>query len=243
MRVDCDVHIGYESISALAPYLPPGSRELLTHSATHGFTVPGYPWQHPTGWVRKDTYRQVGSAKSLTPGFTLEQLHEQLLDRYAIDRAIVIPDEPAGYSILPNTAFAADLCTAYNDWLAEHWLIREPKLAATVVVPAQHPQAAAAEIRRLAGRPEFAGVFLPGGARVPFRQPDLRPDLAGRRRDRHASRHPRALRRGRYCRGVDGARATRTSTWNTTRWWARACSGISLRSSAMASSSASRARV
>jgi len=171
MRVDCDVHIGYDSIAALAPYLPPGSRELLTHSATHGFTVPGYPWQHPTGWIRKDTYQQVGSAKGLTPGFTLEQLRQHLLDRYAIDRAIVIPDEPAGYSVLPNTALAADLCTAYNDWLVDHWLVREPKLAATAVVPAQHPQAAAAEIRRLAGRPEFAGVFLPGAARVPYGNP------------------------------------------------------------------------
>jgi uncharacterized protein len=171
MRVDCDVHIGYGSIAELEPYLPPAARELLVHSATHGFTVPGYPWQHPTGWIRKDTYRREGTASSLTPGFSLEQLHEQLLDRYGIDRAIVIPDEPAGYSILPITRFAADLCSAYNDWLAEHWLAREPKLAGTIVVPAQHPEAAAAEIRRLAGRPEFVGVFLPGGARVPYGNP------------------------------------------------------------------------
>jgi uncharacterized protein len=40
-----------------------------------------------------------------------------------------------------------------------------------LVVPAQWPEAAAAEIRRLGGRDEFVGVFLPGAARIPYGNP------------------------------------------------------------------------
>ena len=40
-----------------------------------------------------------------------------------------------------------------------------------IVVPAQYPEAAAREIRRVGGRDEFAGIFLPGGARIPYGNP------------------------------------------------------------------------
>jgi uncharacterized protein len=170
-RVDCDIHVGYGSLSELHPYLPADTRDRLVESATFGFTMPGYSWQHPTGWIRRDTYDSDGVGEGLTPGFPLEQLRTQHLDRYGIDLAILIPDEAAGYSVLPNPRLAADLCRAYNDWLADTWLSRDARLRGTIVVPAQDPAAAAAEIHRLAGRDEFVGVFLPGGARIPYGNP------------------------------------------------------------------------
>jgi predicted TIM-barrel fold metal-dependent hydrolase len=169
--VDCDIHVGYDALSDVHPYLSATTRELLQESATFGFQMPSYPWQHPTGWIRKDTYGGKTAAGALTPGFTLGQLREQLLDRYGVDRGIAIPDEPAGYSILPNANLAAELCSAYNSWLADHWLSHEPRLAGTIVVPGQHPAAAAREIRRWAGDDRFVGVFLPGAARVPYGNP------------------------------------------------------------------------
>ena len=170
-RVDCDIHVGYEALSDLYPYLRAQTRDLLQNSATFGFTMPGYTWQHPTGWIRRDTYSETATGEALTPGFTLEQLRSQLLDRYSVDVGIAIPDEAAGYSVLPNTGLATELCSAYNDWLADHWLAIEPRLRGTIVVPAQNPAAAAAEIRRLAGRDQFVGVFLPGAARIPYGNP------------------------------------------------------------------------
>ena len=84
-RVDCDIHVGYGSLSDLYPYLPAHTRDLLAESATFGFTMPGYAWQHPTGWIRRDTYDSDGVGEGLTPGFTLEQLRTQHLDRYGIE--------------------------------------------------------------------------------------------------------------------------------------------------------------
>jgi uncharacterized protein len=174
MLVDCDVHVAYDSLRDLRPYLDPANRELLDHSGTYGLSMPTYPWNHPTGWIRKDTYpREPDESRTgmLNPAFGIDQLRDHLLDRYDVTYAITIPDEPASFSIFPNPRLAAALCSAYNDWLLEHWLQEDERLRGTLVVPAQHPEAAAAEIRRLGGLDEFAGVFLPGGARIPYGNP------------------------------------------------------------------------
>lgn len=172
MLIDCDVHIAYDSVKDLIPYADPLTRELIERSGTYGLELPGYPWSHPAGWIRRDTYdAEAGSAGGLTPAFPPRQLRDHLLDRFGVDYAIAVPDEPAGYAILPNGRLAAGLCSAYNDWLLERWLQEERRLRGTLVVPAQWPEAAAAEIRRLGGRDEFCGVFLPGGARVPYGNP------------------------------------------------------------------------
>src|SRR5919112_405488 len=103
--IDCDIHVGYETLLDLAPYLDPATRELVVNCGTNGLGMPSYPWYHPTGW------------------------------------------------------------------LFEQWLEPEPRLRGLVVVSAQHPEAAAAEIRRVGGRDEFVGVFLPGAARIPYGSP------------------------------------------------------------------------
>jgi predicted TIM-barrel fold metal-dependent hydrolase len=132
--------------------------------------MPSYPWNHPGGWIRQDVYERGASAADF-PYVTLDVLRERHLDRYGVDLGLVEPDEGAAFSILPNAQLAARLCSAYNDWLLERWLEEEPRLRGMLVVPAQWPDAAAREIRRLGGREEFAGVFLPGAARIPYGNP------------------------------------------------------------------------
>jgi hypothetical protein len=171
--VDCDIHLGYDSLTDLLPYLDPPTRELVLHSGSHGLTMPTYPWNHPTGWIRRDLYADEdgGYSSDFVVGISLETLRERHLDRYGVDVGIVEPDEAAVFSLLPNAQLAAKLCSAYNDFLLERWLQEERRLRGTLVVPAQYPQAAADEIRRMGTRDEFVGVFLPGAARVPYGNP------------------------------------------------------------------------
>jgi predicted TIM-barrel fold metal-dependent hydrolase len=172
MLVDCDMHLGYATLLDLLDHVDAPTRELIVHSGTNGLAMPSYPWYHPTGWIRKDAYvRDEAAGGSPFPVITLERAREQHLDRYGFSYAIVSPDEAAAFSILPNAQLAAALCRGYNDWLLERWLLEEPRLRGLLVVPAQHPAAAAAEIRRLGGRDEFVGVFLPGAARIPYGNP------------------------------------------------------------------------
>ena len=87
---------------------------------------------------------------------------------YHVTYGILTADEAAAFSIIPNGILGAKLATAYNDWLLEKWLQEDARLRGLIVVAAQHPEAAAAEIRRHAGDDRWVGVFLPGGARVPY---------------------------------------------------------------------------
>ena len=71
----------------------------------------------------------------------------------------------------PQPALAAKLASAHNDYILERYLEPEPRLRGLIAISPQNPQAAANEIRRVGGRDEFVGIFLPGGARVPYGNP------------------------------------------------------------------------
>src|SRR5437764_1633510 len=170
MLFDADIHVGYRSLTDLLPYLDPPTRELVRSSGTNGLTMTSYPWNHPSGWIRQDVYERGASAGDF-PYLSLDLLRERHLDAYDVSAGIVEPDEGAAFAILPNAQLAARLCSAYNDWLLERWLQEEPRLRGMIVVPAQWPEAAAREIRRVGGRDEFVGVFLPGASRIPYGNP------------------------------------------------------------------------
>ena len=55
---------------------------------------------------------------------------------------------------------AAALCAAVNDWMAKELLDREPRLRASILVPAQSPELAVREIERLAPDQRFVQVLL-----------------------------------------------------------------------------------
>jgi uncharacterized protein len=172
MLIDCDVHVTYRALRELVPFADPHTAELIERSGVAGLSMPTYPWVHPSGWIRRDTYdAEAVEAGAMFPGFTLEQLRAHVLDPFGVAMALANPDEAASFSVLPNARLAAGLASAYNDWLVETWLRHEPRLRGALVVPAQWPEAAAAEIRRHAGSGRFASVFLPGAARIPYGNP------------------------------------------------------------------------
>lgn len=172
MLIDCDIHVGYESLRDLVSYLDGATAELVEQSGANGLGMPSYPWYHPTGWLRSDAYDRAATAQGAQlPGQTLAQIRANVLAPFEVTYGILTPDEAAAFAILPNGALGAALCRGYNDWLLDQWLEPEPRLRGLLVVTPQHPQAAAAEIRRLGEREEIVGVFLPGGARVPYGNP------------------------------------------------------------------------
>jgi uncharacterized protein len=172
MLIDCDTHVTYGSIKEIVPFADPHTRELIERSGVAGLSMPTYPWVHPSGWIRRDTYdAEAVESGSMFPGFTLDQLRGHVLDRFDVAFAVANPDEAACFSVLPNPRLAAGLASAYNDWLVETWLRHEPRLRGSLVVSAQWPEAAAMEIRRHGDGEHFAAVFLPGAARIPYGNP------------------------------------------------------------------------
>ena len=118
MLVDCDIHVGYHSLRDLLPYLDGATAELVLESGTNGLGMPSYPWYHPQGWLRGDTYdREAAAEGAQLVGQTLERVRTSVLDPLDVTAGILTPDEAAAFAILPNPLLAAALCRGYNDWL------------------------------------------------------------------------------------------------------------------------------
>ena len=55
---------------------------------------------------------------------------------------------------------AAAFCRATNDWIRDHWLNREPRLRASIVIPSHNAELAVAEIDRRADDFRFVQVLM-----------------------------------------------------------------------------------
>src|SRR5580658_10569239 len=90
------------------------------------------------------------------PGSSLDAMRAQALDRFGIGLAICNP--LTGGQVAVSESMGAAICSAVNDWIRERWLDKEPRLRASIVVPAQAPLLAAEEIERKAGDRRFVQV-------------------------------------------------------------------------------------
>jgi predicted TIM-barrel fold metal-dependent hydrolase len=154
--VDADLHAIVGSVDVLRPYLAPQWVEWIDET---GFQAP--PWQksvYPPG--APTTIDPVWRAESdEPPGTTLHSVQRQLLD--VLEPRAAVLTCSWGVETIRHPDFAAALAAAVNDWLIAAWLDRDPRLRASIVVPAFVPEEAAREIDRVGGHPGFVQVFLP----------------------------------------------------------------------------------
>lgn len=155
--VDCDIHNNLPSEEALAPYLPERWRPYRERFGLRSYRYSGahYPRANPNA-ARTDAWPPNGRP----PGSDLAFLREQLLDAWGIEHGILNPliDENAPAQL--NAEYAAAVACAVNDWQVHEWLEPEPRLRASMVVPYEDGELAAAEIDRLAGDRRFVQVLL-----------------------------------------------------------------------------------
>jgi uncharacterized protein len=151
--IDCDVHCAPASIDELLPYMDEYWHEYV---AGAGLTLSASLW----GAYPDDR----------EPPADVESLAEQVLDpqglRYAVLNCL------SGFEASRNLYYEAALASAINDWLREHWLDRDERLRASMVVPTRDPDAARREIERVGADPRFVQVLLP--VRSDFRWGDRR---------------------------------------------------------------------
>ncbi|QBD83780.1 amidohydrolase [Ktedonosporobacter rubrisoli] len=165
--IDTDIHEAFTSLQDLVPYLQEPWKGLIAREAWRGFAQPFAYWS-TGGLSRADAKPEKGPA-----GSDYALMSKQLLDLYDITYPIL-----TGYfypaAMQMQFEFAAALACAYNDWLIEHWLDRDPRLRGSIHVAPQDPQAAVREIERLAEHPQMIQVMLPIAQRAygdPFYHP------------------------------------------------------------------------
>jgi uncharacterized protein len=152
--IDCDLHPAMPSASALLPYLDDYWRDQLVnrHIDKYSFVLTSYPPNSPLS-ARPD-WRQASGA----PAGDLDAIRSQALDPFG--SRIAICNVLHGALALFNEDMAAALCSAVNDWTARELLDREPRLRASILVPAHNPDLAVREIERVAHDRRFVQVLL-----------------------------------------------------------------------------------
>jgi predicted TIM-barrel fold metal-dependent hydrolase len=150
--IDCDVHPAVPGMAALLPYLDPYWREQVAIRGIDGMDLASFPTMMDAHG-RPDWRPAKGK-----PGASLDLLRQHALDGFGSRIAICNP--LYGVEAIYNDHFAIAVARAMNDWLAAEWLDREPRLRGSIIIPAQCPADAAAEIDRVAADPRFVQVLL-----------------------------------------------------------------------------------
>jgi len=145
--IDCDVHVTVPNMAALLPYMSLAWREMITTRGTDGLELASYPANAPI--TRRPDWRD---------GTGLAHLQRHALDGFGT-RAAIINCLHGGQAV-HSEDLAQTLCRAVNDWLIAEYLDPEPRLRASIVVPAQNPHYAAEEIERRAADNRFVQVQL-----------------------------------------------------------------------------------
>jgi predicted TIM-barrel fold metal-dependent hydrolase len=166
--VDCDVHPHLKGgMSDLKPYLSMAAQrrlglgenlQLSAASRPEAVSVPrNRQYVNPAGVLRRDAYPPDGSP----PASDSAYVAAHLLDAHQISRAILIGGDVLGLGAMPDPDLAAIIATAYNEWLADHWLDADERFRGALVAAPQDPVQAASEIRRMGQRRGFVSVLLP----------------------------------------------------------------------------------
>ncbi len=158
--IDTDVHITPRSIAALLPYLPARWRDYVLESGIRGLESDLYPPGSPL--AARPGSRPADGPPGSDPDLLRAQLLEPWRTHVAITHCIY------GVDGVHNPDWAVAMARAVNDWQLAEWLTPEPRLRGSVVVAAQDPARAAAEIDRVGGRAEFVQVVMPVRAGAPL---------------------------------------------------------------------------
>jgi hypothetical protein len=122
-------------------------------------TLLGFPlWPSLDGWQRGAIHAPLGIHKSFA---TSAETWLGFLDAAGIARTVLYPTHGLATGLIRDRDWAVALARAYNDWLAERYLRRSPRLLGVALLPLQDPEEAARELRRAVTELGMVGGVLP----------------------------------------------------------------------------------
>ena len=217
--IDCDIHNEIGDVEEFLAYVDARPAPLVPRPASAGSPgrTPGRTRTASTG-----TSSRTGRAAS--PASRIDLVQQEVLDAYQVDAGLLTGDVGVAVSLMPNPYRAAEFARAHNDWLGDRWLDAEPRLRGSILVPAQDPAAAAAEIERAGRRSEVRGGAAGRRLGAAVRRAAVPADPPGCGRRRPAGRRSTPAARGWDSPAARAAPASRASTSSGTRWDRRAAS-------------------
>jgi predicted TIM-barrel fold metal-dependent hydrolase len=154
---DGDIHPARKTNDEFDPWLAKKWRDHLAEYGTRGRqqwqSGPAYPKAQPNA-SRRDAVPPEGGRH----GSSLSFMQFQHLDPNNVALGIL---NPLGCGQgAQNLDLCAAMCAATNEWQVAKWTSRDRRLKASIVVSYEDAPAAVAEIRKWAGHPDFAQVFM-----------------------------------------------------------------------------------
>ncbi len=156
--IDCDVHPSVANHDLVMPYMAKAWRRVFEDAE---YTVVGrtpdrlpYPYNRD---LRADARTPNGGPEGSDAAFTAKQL----LDRYQIDRALLLPMQPGVVANWTDAERASVYVRAMNDYFLDNWVGLDDRYRMALTVSPLDPNQAGREIRRYAGRYGIAAIWLP----------------------------------------------------------------------------------
>jgi len=156
--IDCDIHQCWADPDEVFCRLPNAFRQP-------GYKISENLLPNPIGFLRQDAKPELGN-----PGSSPQLLIQQHVEPFGIEKLVLNSSGILTLGVHPNAYYASALARAYNDALCDTWLEADPRFYASLVVAPQDVEAAATEIRRLAGHPRIVQVLMCSATRVPLGQ-------------------------------------------------------------------------
>jgi predicted TIM-barrel fold metal-dependent hydrolase len=202
--VDCDVHCQID-MSEFREYLAEPWRSL-------GVVMAGHMGYHnPVGVTRRDTIEEDGTCAAARP----EGIARMLLDPYGIDIAL-LTGGMYGICVHPDPDLAGAVCTAYNNYMVDTWLKKDPRYRLAMIVPSQDPLYAAREIERIGAHPGIISVIISSASTAPLGQRQFHPIYAAcEKMGLPLSLHPGNEGTGISAGPTAAGQATRYIEWHT----------------------------
>jgi predicted TIM-barrel fold metal-dependent hydrolase len=145
--------------------MPASWRERLETFGSRGPREGHYMIAQRPFAARRDAWPKQGA-----PGSDLDLMREQLLDRYGLRYALLGTVQHIEAGSLPRDLSVA-MTTAINDWTRAEFLEKDQRLLSSIHIPYEYPDAAVAEIGRLAGHPQFVSALINGRTEKPLGNP------------------------------------------------------------------------
>lgn len=153
--IDTDVHEMVGNPLEFLKYVDEPWRGRIHPDNWMGVNIP-YSWPTTGGLARPDAIPGNG----FRAGSDYELMRKQHLDAYPIEYAVLTGLlYPGEFKTQPD--FAAGIAKAYNDWVVNEWLTKDPRFLGSVCIAATNLNAAVEEIDRIGPHPQVVQVMLP----------------------------------------------------------------------------------
>jgi uncharacterized protein len=190
--IDCGISHSWASDEEIIEYLPSGWREyMIVHSPHAWHSYLRGEGARPAGALvdtplsshdlaysdpREELPPDVVSGDSLAGCSDYATLDRHHLQPCGIDRGLLVHGTGLLVPAKSVVRLTDALARAINDWTIERWLAEDDRLYASLLVPTQVPDLAAAEIRRLGPAERIVAVLLcANGLGRPFGHPAYDP--------------------------------------------------------------------